>query len=606
MMKNRGCRALRWLLVMLCLGLSTSLAWSSPGDERWSYSSEGGTWVTEVVLNKNGDRIMVTTKGENSGGTYIPTGKIACVDKNGNIKWEKSISNTALSAGIAIDSNDNLIAAGWTSKDSKPVWHVESFKAEDGSPNWSKDIDVGNTTGIGFGIFAFVNDVAVDSAGNILVGGAWVKSGKFLGYLLSLSPEGNKNWDVSLSPHANPSYIQTIAIDPDDNVIVGASIPGSDSKGDWYIGSFSSSGENNWGTTLTQEGGDYIEKVISDSKGNVIAMGKWGDRWRVSYFDSSGTPLWDAYLNDSIAYDAVVDSKGNVVVAGKKSESTSEMMVVSYSPSGGENWKDSYDGANHKGASGQAIALGKDDAVCVAGDEVFDNTTRFRDWLVRCYSSSGTLLWSGLYDSGVNKSDAATDIVIDPATGDVVVAGIEKANTYGRMIDYQGFTPFLPVKGHVLVVGEVNSFQPAVETPDPDNGKYLGFGDVVANGTHFKVEAAFPQYLKESDNSTLAVKIFIAAQMPDDYSRLAYFDSSNNLKYQPPERLSSWKSSVNGEVAKTTIFPEVDVSSAFSNIPSGTHYWYTLVVPATVPDDFSGVDWATTPWEITVNIFDVR
>ena len=162
--------------------------------------------------------------------------------------------------------------------------------------------------------------------------------------------------------------------------------------------------------------------------------------------------------------------------------------------------------------------------------------------------------------------------------------------------------------GHVLKPAEVRTVQPAAETPDanPTNGTYLGFGDVVANGTHFKVEAAFPAYLNQSDNSTLTVKIFIAAQMPDDYSRLAYFDSSNNMKFQPPDKLSSWKSSVSGEVAKTTIYPEVDVTSALSNIPSGTHYWYTLVVPATVPDDFSGVDWSTTPWEITVNIFDVR
>ena len=162
--------------------------------------------------------------------------------------------------------------------------------------------------------------------------------------------------------------------------------------------------------------------------------------------------------------------------------------------------------------------------------------------------------------------------------------------------------------GHVLKPAEVRTVQSAAETPDanPTNGTYLGFGDVVANGTHFKVEAAFPAYLNQSDNSTLAVKIFIAAQLPDDYSRLAFFDSSNNMKFQPPDKLSSWKSSVSGEVAKTTIYPEVDVTSALSSIPSGTHYWYTLVVPATVPDDFSGVDWSITPWEITVNIFDVQ
>ncbi len=161
--------------------------------------------------------------------------------------------------------------------------------------------------------------------------------------------------------------------------------------------------------------------------------------------------------------------------------------------------------------------------------------------------------------------------------------------------------------GHVMKPGEVTEISPASTTPEPDSKIYLGFGNAAAGGKLFTVVAAFPAYLDSDENSTLSVKIFIAAQLPDDYSRLLFFDSSNKIDYQPPHSLVSWKSSVKGPVATTTVLPPVlvDSTSGFQ-VPKGTHYWYTLVVPDTVPDDFSGVDWTTTPWEITVNILDIQ
>jgi len=159
--------------------------------------------------------------------------------------------------------------------------------------------------------------------------------------------------------------------------------------------------------------------------------------------------------------------------------------------------------------------------------------------------------------------------------------------------------------GHKLIPGEVTDIDSPPAVPRPDQGEYLGFGTAAAGGDLFAVRAEFPQYVY--DGAVETVKIFIAAQLPDDYSRLLYFDSSNAIHYQPPDQLSSWKSSVKGSVGLVTVLPSVKIdSSGGFAVPTGTHYWYTLVVPSTVPDDFSGVDWGVTPWEITVNILDVE
>ncbi len=395
--------------------------------------------------------------------------------------------------------------------------------------------------------------------------------------------------------------------------------------------SWASPGDLKWKYSSS---GGHGEAIVLDSKGNRILVTKSYDSATGSHFchvisvDKDGYFNWQKSYSEGHgyyeAYAVAIDSKDNTIVVGHEDNgSDKDWKVISYSPSGAINWQRSYDGG-HGSDYAKAVAIDSKDNAIVVGCE---SNGSDKDWKIISYSPSGTIEWQASYDSKTSNydvsafgngkdgrvpavsspnDDKAEHISIDRSSGEIVVAGEVLDGTNALIIDCEGYPP--AASGHILVPSDVRTVQPAAETPNANstNGTYLGFGDVVANGTHFKVEAAFPTYLKESDNSTLAVKIFIAAQLPDDYSRLAFFDSSNNLKFQPPDTLSSWKSSVSGEVEKTSIFPETAVGTDSSIVPSGTHYWYTLVVPDTVPDDFAGVDWSTTPWEITVNVFEVK
>ena len=599
----RGCRlfavGVMAMAVVLCFG--TWPGWANPGDEKWDYSALGtipGVLLieagveprTSIVMDSKGNCIIAST---NMLGRTNYTTLIVKIAPDGHMVWQRSDDDMPwLSAGIVLDSKDNVIAAGLNRESSNMLWHIVSYDPY-GNKNWSKDI-----SSIGSKRVSTLNDISIDSKDNIILGGSCIDSGQKLGYIISLkSFDGSDNWDVSFA--TNSSSVVKVITDSKDNVVAAAFVQVS-SLSYWEIASFSSSGVSIWNRSS-----NYClpADMAVDGSDNVIVVGNKRNGANADWYVVSYSPAGDVNWSDTrngvtndhdLAYSVATDSNDNVIVTGLED---SKMYTVSYNPSGGEQWV-------REIPDGIAVNVATDykDRVIVAGG-VYD-AANASTWRVVSYSDKGDKLWESNYsDPG---SALATNIAISPVTGDVAVIGTAKNATNVLVIDYEGYP--LPTTGHVLIPSEVRTVQPAAETPNgnPVNGTYLGFGDVVANGTHFKVEAAFPAYLKQSDNSTLAVKIFIAAQMPDDYSRLAYFDSSNNMKFQPPDKLSSWKSSVSGEVAKTTIYPEVDVTSALSNIPSGTHYWYTLVVPDTVPYDFAGVDWSTTPWEITVNIFDVQ
>ena len=613
----RGCRLLAVVVMTMAawfyLG-TWSMGWARPGDLKWKYPSLGGSRGGSglVAIDSNGNRILVAKLCD-----FYCDCNVISVDKDGRFNWQRSY-DLLTATSIAIDSKDNIIVVGSEHDDGDYDWKVISYSPS-GEVNWERSYDSthGSDT---------AKAVAIDSNDNAIVVGYENNGSDSDWKVISYSPSGEVNWERSYGSTHGYDEPKAVAIDSNDNVIV-VGYENNRSDSDWKIISYSPSGDVNW--QLSYDGGhsDFPEAVVIDSRDNAIVVGNENNGsdydWKIISYSPSGGINWqrsyDSEHRDDYVEAAAIDSRGNVIVVGYENDgSDSCWKIISYSSSGGVNWERSYD-STHGYDKPKAVAIDSNDNAIVVG---YENNGSDSDWKIISYSSAGEVEWQASYDSGedrysvssagrvkgdrvpmqVSHEDEAKSVCIDRLSGDVVVAGYIFTGENILMVDCEGYPP--AASGHVLVPSEVRVTKPAFQTPDPDptNGTYLGFGDVVANGTHFKVEAAFPAYINKSDNSQLAVKIFIAAQLPDDYSRLAFFDSSNNLKFQPPDTLSSWKSSVSGEVTKTLIFPETDVSA----VPSGTHYWYTLVVPATVPDDFAGVDWSTTPWEITLNVFDVR
>ena len=604
----KRCKLIFMAIWMLFPLVAWSTSWASPGDLKWKYSSSGGRGEI-IVVDSKGNRIMAATS--KSGSVYY--WHVVSLDKDGHLNWQKTERGEGeynRVKALAIDSKDNVIVVGYQDNGTNEHCKVISYSSS-GTTNWEATYFAPHGSIIPVGM-------SVDSKDNVIVVCYESNDGDLDWKVISYSPSGDINWETSYDSGYGDDVPNAVAINSKDDAIVIGYVHSDARNEDWKIISYSPSGGVNW--QASYDGGyyDYSHAVAVDSKDNVIVVGLTyngsDNDWKVISYSNTGTVNWsDTYDNGhgwESAEDVAIDSNDNAIVVGYE-------RVASYSSSGTIKWEKMYEESSSLRAS--VVAVDSKENAIVGGYRYNGSDD---DWKIVSFSPSGIVNWQASYDSKTNNyevsavgnekdgrreaihdpnDDKVVDICIDKVYGDIVVAGSILNLSTSLIIDCEGIAPLL----QWLKPGAVSTIDPAAEDPDPGNGAYLGFGDVVSNGTHFKVEAEFPAYLRASDNSSIAVKVFIAAQMPDDYSRLAYFDSANNLKYQPPEALSSWKSSVTGAVAKTTVYPEIYVTSS-SVIPSGTHYWYTLVVPDTVPDDFAGVDWSITPWEITVNVFEVR
>ncbi len=610
------------LLAVIGLLLMVVPAKGKVGNETWSKNYDGYSMLMlpvmpRVAVDSQGNRILAyTAYTVDSSGTITETRcHVVSFNEGGVVNWETEVKDTnkvCMVTALAVDKNNNVVVGGAVRNDAGDVdWKIVEFSTF-GNKLLEKEYDSGHGDD-------WLSALATDSKGNIVgVGSRTNEAGRDEWMVNFFLTDGSiKGFPKTSSSGYGLAF--RVVVDDSDNAIVAGYVPGSVDK-DWEVVSYAPAGGGvNWEKSFDSgHGNDYAFDVAVDSSGNVAVAGKvsaggsaYNYDWRVAYYQVSGSSValkWADQRDGNGDGDAAMavdfDSTDKVVAGGYLTKgSKEEWLVVSYSPSSGtENWQSSLDSS---AGSGQVWDVAVSNGIVVAAGYALGD--RDSDWRVRAFSEAdGSVKWDATYDSG--DVDFAFQVAMD-SNGGAFVAGstTQFTSTYDykkvRVANYAGETPpsSQPLQGHVLEVGEVRTLNTPAQTPNPDNDLYLGFGNAATGGTNFKLQASFPQYINTQKTSVYEVKIFIAAQLPDDYSRLLYITSSNTIEYQPPDKLSSWKSRVKGIVPTTTI---LDTST--SSMPSGVHYWYTLVVPSSVPDDFSGVDWGKTPWEITVNVLDLR
>ncbi len=609
------------LILMVVLGLG-GVSWSAMGDKSWEWETMGYAYLYSFLdLDSEGNLLVAYPVIANSTNYYA---HVISLDRNGGVNWETDVSDPsgkfALS-DLTVDKDDNVIVGGSAHAGGDYDWKVVKLSSS-GSALREFSYDSGYDD--------YLYALATDSQGRIVGVGrtdtSSSSSSSYRGVVNFLSVGKVVEW-----PPLPYSEAEKVVVDSNDRVVVmGSTYSGGDR--DWKVVSYSYSGTKLWEESF--DGGygeDSPEDLAVDDSGNVVVVGSvetsgGDDDWMVVFYEVSGataTLKWDSQIDgeggEDRAYSVVVDDAGNVVVGGFVTMGGNEDgLLIYYDPSflGRMLWSKRYDESGRDeeflgvdSAQGMVVAVGT------------SHSGSYCRWKVRAYSVvDGSLKWE---NSCAEECSFPNDIVVD-AYGGTYVVGVCGVFAKVKVVAYEGVTTpdsgggtggdtggdngtdngtgggTEPLTGHVLRPSEVRTINSPPRSPSPLKGTYLGFGEAAVGGSNFKLQAAFPQYINVAKNQVYEVKIFIAAQLPDDYSRLLYITSANEVMYQPPERLSSWKSKVKGFVPNTVV---LNTSSA--SMPSGLHYWYTLVVPSYVPDDFSGVDWSTLPWEVTVNVLNL-
>jgi hypothetical protein len=180
---------------------------------------------------------------------------------------------------------------------------------------------------------------------------------------------------------------------------------------------------------VDQTSGRFYATGFSTGNGNT-----YSDFTTIAY-SNSGTQLWmnrydPGFNRHDVALALAVDqSNGNIYVTGTSEDNSGQedIATVAYSSAGARLWTNRYDGPFFGENSPAAIAVNRSNGnVYVAG---YAATTAYGiyDMVTLAYSSSGTPLWTNLFDYDPSPSydglDFARALAVDENNGHVYVAG---------------------------------------------------------------------------------------------------------------------------------------------------------------------------------------
>ena len=224
---------------------------------------------------------------------------------------------------IAIDSSGNVYAGGWFTT-ANGTSTVVNYIAKWNGTTWSQ---VGNGSGSNIGLNSVCNALAIDSAGNLYVGGAFTKAGG-----VNAAKVAKCNLSTGVWSQAGDGLNQecnALAFDPYGNLFAG---------GYFYLGSGGSGyiaklaiNTTTWITNLNGglAGSQPCWSIACDLLGNVYAGGRFNKaggtsgitanyiaKWTPSA-PSSNTGTWSALPGlNNICYAIAIDSSNNVYAGG--------------------------------------------------------------------------------------------------------------------------------------------------------------------------------------------------------------------------------------------------------------------------------------------------
>jgi len=330
--------------------------------------------------------------------------------------WQNGTTETESLAGIAIDRDRRLYAAGVTlgrlgdeSYGVEDIW-LSRWRAS-GLEQWTLQF---GTQGADF-----VNDIAVDSEGNVYLAGATggnIAGGQTFGgldvWVAKYTSSGARAW-ISQFGTNEEDIAKAIAVDPFDNVFVG-------------------------GTTS----GQFCEAC--NHTGGL-------DGW-VTKLDSDGVEQWTRQFGTSFAdtvEDLDVDKNGAVVIGGStvgalaaENIGAEDVYFIKFSADGRKEWQEQF--GTEPSETVTAIAIDSKGAVFVAGVTTGSimranqgRLAEFTDTWYAKYSPHGERQFIDQF--GTTENDVITRLAVSPSRGeplidDQMIVGGYSSGRYGPAV----------------------------------------------------------------------------------------------------------------------------------------------------------------------------
>ena len=261
---------------------------------------------------------------------------------------------------------------------------------------------------------------------------------------------------------------KSVAVDSTGNVAVGGKFIGTINFGggsvtsaalDGFLASYSSAGTFRWARGISSTGSDFVNGVAVDGAGGVAATGvfsgpsidlgggaqpnRGGNDILLAKYSSAGVWSWSKTLGGpgAEAGNAIASTATGDTIAGGYYSSGADMgggvlpfagsvdaFVTRYSPTGAHIWTRTLNGASEEQVTTVAVDTGGN--VYAAGvftgsvDLGFGDVTSagaHDSFLIKYAAASGVPIWA--YRFGSTGDDWVRAIAIDTRTGDVLLTG---------------------------------------------------------------------------------------------------------------------------------------------------------------------------------------
>ena len=180
---------------------------------------------------------------------------------------------------------------------------------------------------------------------------------------------------------------------------------------------------------------DRFTAVLTDANGNVYLAGSTvisgnNQDILVLKLDANGTTVWrNVYNAPSSGVDAALamtmDAAGNIYITGyaKFTASATDIVTIKYNAAGVIQWTANYGFTTDQYEQGNSVVVDGSGNVYIAGQSDPDSTTTVSDdYVVIKYNANGVQQWVQRTNGTGNGIDRPSKIVLDP-TGNPVVTG---------------------------------------------------------------------------------------------------------------------------------------------------------------------------------------
>ena len=465
------------------------------------YDYAGDDRPVALTTLANGD-FIVTGKSDGNITTAIDFNTVTVkFDATGNILWSKTFSNVALSddipTAIVSDANGNIVVAGFSDTDATANINNEIFVCAYNSGGTILSTYVSNNNP-GTTLEDAAYSVAF-KASTVVVGGCksindisskknafWFEYNFNSGTIINTAAWNGKG--------DNTDNVRDILVDPAGNSYVCGYTVSNLTSRDFFIAKLLANGSISWRNNFTGTlfgSDDEANALAFDNAGNIIVSGFIKNSGTSSdivilKYSPAGVLLWTVNYDGPVhesdkTYAMSTDAAGNTYITGKTDIDPSwqindEIFTAKYSSTGTVVWTKTYTGIAQGIDKGQFIEIGASGNIYVVGkiqNGMNDNIIALK------YSSAGAQIWSTTVDiSGAN--DKINDCTLDANENLIICGSSETAsavdhNCFTTMINSSGTQMWQIVNGNLgtdndenIAICTDNSFIFAAQNIDSD------------------------------------------------------------------------------------------------------------------------------------------